>query len=76
MQTKSSGLSGVALVLVGVVALSGLMLAVAMLGDHGCGGDVAVQAGPANAKARNGIPTKLLSLRTSLGQSSTRSDTA
>src|SRR6185503_5595707 len=67
MQTKSSGLAGIALVLVGVVALSGLMLAVAMLGQHGCGDDVAPQAGPANATARKEIPPKLLPLFQQVG---------
>src|SRR3954454_4267004 len=67
MATKSSGLTGVALVLVGVVALSGLMLAVAMLGQHGCGDDSALQAGPVNAKARKEIPPKLLPLFQQVG---------
>ena len=67
MQTKGSGLAGVALVLVGVVALSGLMLAVAMLGQHGCGDDVALPAGPANAAARQEIPPKLLPLFEQVG---------
>ena len=56
MQTKSSGLAGVAL------ARSGRMLAVAILGQHGCGDEAALPAGPANATARKEIPPKLLPL--------------
>src|SRR4051812_22554694 len=67
MQTKSSGLAGIAMLIVGVPAVSGLMLAVAMLGDHGCGGNVALQAGPANARARKEIPAKLLPIFQQVG---------
>ena len=67
MQTRSSGLAGVALVLVGVVALSGLMLAVAMLGQHGCSDDGGLPTGPANEAARREIPPKLLPLFQQVG---------
>jgi hypothetical protein len=57
----------VALVLVGVVALSGLMLAVAMLGQPGCGQDAALPTGPVNAAARRKIPAKLLPIFQQVG---------
>jgi hypothetical protein len=66
MATKSSGLTGVAVVIVGVIALSGVMLAVAMLGQKGCG-DLALQAGPANATARKEIPARLLPIFQQVG---------
>ena len=67
MATKSSGITAVALVLVGVVALSGLMLAVAMLGQQGCGQDAALPTGLVNAAARKEIPAKLLPIFQQVG---------
>jgi len=67
MATKSSGITTVALVLVGVVALSGVMLAVAMLGQQGCGEDAALPMGPVNATAREEIPAKLLPIFQQVG---------
>jgi hypothetical protein len=67
MATKSSGITAVVLVLVGVVAVSGVMLAVAMLGQHGCGQDAALPTGPVNAAARKEIPAKLLPIFQQVG---------